>query len=157
MGRLTYADLKEHWERTRAFEERNYRKQEKVRRASAREVIAALDAYYAVTGEAAFRDAAQLIGQHGLDKQDAGTFKRAITKRFGDPVKIAVVWMDERIRRQHLSLRRAAALAAVQFAVPGNSFEGVVERLETAYRQLVKSSECRPAKTSKKRAHVFSK
>jgi hypothetical protein len=144
------------WARTRAFEKEAYRKQRKARLASPREVIEALYAYYLVTGIPAFQEAAR-IAERNLDTLATGKIRRALV---GDPVKTAVAWMDER-RRQHkeLSIRRAAALAARTFVIPGKSPEGVVERLETAYRQMVKDRDAlrTSPRRSKKRAHVFSK
>ena len=170
----THPELAVRWKRGTEAQKLVYREPQKGRRAGGREVVAALEHYAALIDEPAFVEAAQAMRKHGLDRQDAGTLKKLHVKAVGDTEKECVAFMDLRLRQQRSvvmtdgkpSVRRAAMLVAAEYLIPGRSFEGVVTRLESAYRRFEKERIKQgrvvygkspwPSQRRKKGAHVFS-
>jgi hypothetical protein len=129
-GPWDFEALRAAWERAIPMQRGIYRPQKKRRRARSGETIAALEDMYAATGDASFRAAVESMKKYGLDHQDAGTWRVRETR-----VETTCIARMHHLRKRDgtLSVRRAAAMAAVMFWVEGASFEAVVRRLERAY------------------------
>jgi hypothetical protein len=134
-----YAALKQRWERVRAFERLAYRRDRKIERPSGPAVVAfledALEATKADSDSAYLRRAIGHLKKNGFDRADAGTWKRAYASKWGDADSACVARMDYLVRHQNRSVRHAAAQAAAEFVVAGNTFEAVIRRLSSAYRR----------------------
>jgi hypothetical protein len=126
-----YLRLQARWERGRAAEERAYRKEVKPKRARSGEVAATLEAMYEATGDAAYADAFKAMQRDGFDKR--GTSWKWTPARAKNADEVCLRRMNFLVRRG-CTLRHAAAMAAVELLVPGKTFESVVTRLETTYR-----------------------
>lgn len=110
----------------RLAEKAIYRKAKK--RPSGPEIIAELKDYFVASGgDRRFAEAVNAIQEHGFDRADAGTWKRAKTKVFG----------HDRIYRARMkqlleggaSDRYAAARVAVEYSVPAKTFDAAVRHL----------------------------
>jgi hypothetical protein len=126
---MTYEALRVLWERSRAAERLAYSisggKTRRVRSVRTREITAAMRAMHDLTRDAGYDHALRVIKQYGLSPE------RAITDHV---MKLCVARMW-RLVGSGRSLRVAAAQAAVEFHVPGRSFDGLVKRLERAWRE----------------------
>jgi len=104
-------------------------------RPSVPEVMAMLQDMHVASGDQAFAEAVNAIKKHGFDRANAGTWKNAQEKIFGE-TRTCVARMEWLIERKKVpSVRQAAAQVAVEYSIAGASFNAVVKRLEGAYRR----------------------
>jgi hypothetical protein len=106
--------------------------QKKARRARYGEMIALLEDKHAVTGNPRFGAAMEAIKERGFGRQHAGTWR---TRKKQDE-RVYVARMHDILEQKEApSIRTAAARVAVEFWIPGASFEAIVKRLDRAYRR----------------------
>jgi hypothetical protein len=131
-------ELRKRWERVADLERAVYRKPEKAPRlARGREVVAALRAMYAATGDSAFDAALNAIKTYGFEQLDAGTLKRTRANTFGtDETEAYYPRMRQLIERERgASVRQAAAQVAYTWHISGTSFETVITTLAKGYQE----------------------
>ena len=131
---LDIEELRSRWERVADLERAVYRKPEMAPRlARGREVVAALRAMYAATGDSAFVDALNAIETHGLEQLDAGTLKRTRAKTFGTDEAVTYYPRMHQLVERGASVRHAAAQVAYTWHISGPSFETVITTLSKGY------------------------
>jgi hypothetical protein len=116
--------LRELWER---MHEHELKREKSIRRASAPEVIAALEFMFAATDDPIFTQATSAVRRHAgklqFTRQDRRTYLRRI---------------HHLVSRRKIPVRAAAARTAADFFVPGDSFDAVVDKLERAYKKEIR-------------------
>ena len=131
--RPTYKDLQARWERVRAAENDAYRKEPAARLARGPETAATLSAMYEATNNPAYAEAFKAMQEDGFGEGGSSWKWTPLREKNADAVYLdRMHWL---IERQRHSLRHAAALVAVDFFIPGKTFNAVVKQLETAYRK----------------------
>ena len=130
-GPWDYKALSEIWKLAANAQRRIYSNTKAPKRARVGEMIAALSAMYHCSGDPRFTAAVEAIKEGGFDKANAGTFKareRAEDQLYARRMHYLLA------RDKTMSIRIAAARVAVEFIVPGATFDAVVKRLARAYR-----------------------
>ena len=134
MTATVYEQLRERWERIQVAEQLIYRRDKKISPARVRSVVAFLKGlrdHKDASGrliDPRFDDMARTIER--FDGSSRPAYMRHV-----DTVCVARI---EQLMRNKTSVRIAAARTAVEFAVPGQSFDAVVKRLERAHRRGTK-------------------
>jgi hypothetical protein len=131
----TYTQLGERWERIRAAEQLIYRRDKKISRARVRSVVAFLK------GLRDHKDALGRLIDPRFDDMARTTehFDRSSRPAYMRHVDtVCVARIEQLTRNGTTSVRIAAARTAVEFCVPGQSFDAVVKRLERAHRRGTK-------------------
>jgi hypothetical protein len=133
MTALTYAQWRERWEKAHAAELLIYRADKKISAAKIRGVVAFLKS---VRGhkdkrgrlsDPRFNNMAQVIEGFHLDRSSRAAYYRHVDT-------VCAIRIEQLVRNR-TPIRIAAARAAVEFCVPGQSFDAVVKRLERAHRR----------------------
>jgi hypothetical protein len=133
--RPKYKDLKARWDRVRAAEAHAYRRAPKPRLPREQEIAAGLDALYAATGNADYASAFEALQKDGSNRRRSWKWT-PLREKNADAVYLdRMHWL---VQQQRHSQRHAAALVAVEFFIPGKTFDAVVNRLELAYRNFEK-------------------
>ncbi len=110
-----------------------------VNRPSVPKVMAMLQDMHVASGDQIFAEALNAIKKHGFDRANAGTWKKAQEKIFGETHNY-VARMEWLIGRRKVSVSQAAAQVAVEYSIAGASFNAVVKRLQGAYRRKSKDN-----------------
>jgi len=104
------------------------------REARASETLTTQGAWYAATGDVAFREAILAAKKYGFDHQNSTTLKRHRDVGRGFDAQVFITCIT-RLRRHGASLRSAAAQTAVAYSIPcGGTFDSLVKKLARLYR-----------------------
>jgi hypothetical protein len=144
--RPTQEELQARWQRGQKNERGAYRVEPKRKRGRATETAAALDAMFHATGNKAYAAAFQAMQDDGFIRLKAGTNGAVSIESVRGSWKwqsacdkqaeaIYLAHMDQLVRKWN-DRQYAAARTAVDFFIPGASFDAVMTRLENSYRKF---------------------
>jgi hypothetical protein len=136
----SYKQLGERWEKRQKAEREIYAKVAATKRPSGPEIVATLKEMHAASGDRRLAEAVNAIQEHGFDRADAGTWKRARAKVFG-PTNETIVETMRRSLKHNPSVRHAAARAAVECGVNGKTFAAAERHCRDIWQREIERAE----------------